>query len=404
MKAQSVLMESPPKRFGAGGSTEIKTRKQPGIWQVIWIVRYHLFGIAIILSVLSVGFYIAYLKLYSQDPPPFISVPSLPLNSDGSLLVQERSHTLISENGVCCRMGPIPSDPQLEITRIPFDFKPNYPNNSLRLDEIVFVLPVHVDANILNSNFFQFSRRHISSLVIVQDCPQTSGFYKEEFNKIKLHGRMNFHFKEVSTLFHSDQDNVYTVCTEAPGQGLSHKLKKGFQVALALFPQAKWIVKVDVDSYVFVENLIKLLTRFDFRKKYYLGEVLEFSEHQLAMFYNAGGGYAVSLGAAGDVDKCTVTISTREDVDMGFCMQANNVPALNIAGFYDGSLVKKYIPAHLNQKKVSDNHPRYQSALAADPIVVHKMSLEEAYLWDFIRFKEAWPNVDPKPEMFTRKL
>jgi hypothetical protein len=372
------------------------------VYEVAWLVRYQLLSVLVVFSLLCSFMGYLYITFYTPVHTSSDQQQHIPVLKQSD--IQGKSYALQAMDGICCRMGPPSNEPNIITQRILPDYRTTKNGTHIDIKQVVFLIPVHVDTDILKSNFFQFSRKHVANLIVIQDCPTSQGTQREPINRLTLHGKLNYHLKEVTTHFRDEDDQVYTVCVQnSINDGISRKVRRGMKAALELFPKAKWFVKLDVDSYLLVENILHMLSKFNQEKPYYLGQVLEFSEHQLSIFYQSGGGYVLSRPALKESLDCIVTISTREDVDLGFCMKSRDIPAINIQGFYDSSLLKAHIPAYLGQRKVSKDHPKYQPALAILPMIIHKMSLEEGFLWEYLLNRNSVPLSDFQPEVYSRK-
>lgn len=112
------------------------------------------------------------------------------------------------------------------------------------------------------------------------------------------------------------------------------------------FEGARWFVKADDDSVLFVDNLVELLAKFDHNGYYYIGGnsecIAQNDQHSFNMGFG-GGGYAVSYPLAKvlvkNLDGCIKRYPTLygEDSIMQSCIAELGVPFTREPGFHQVS-------------------------------------------------------------------
>ncbi|XP_010872487.2 glycoprotein-N-acetylgalactosamine 3-beta-galactosyltransferase 1 [Esox lucius] len=124
---------------------------------------------------------------------------------------------------------------------------------------------------------------------------------------------------------------VLALETEEGRENLYNKTINAFKILHdSYLDKADWFLKADDDTYVIVENLRLLLSRFSPNRPVYLGR--RFRQHVHQGYMSGGAGYVLSREAvrlyAMAVYNGTCTLSTSpEDLELGTCLQKLGVPA-----------------------------------------------------------------------------
>jgi len=163
--------------------------------------------------------------------------------------------------------------------------------------------------------------------------------------------------------FHTDHERDW--------HSLPGKVLQMFQTAAAAFPDAEVFVKVDMDTYVFYENLLRMLLRH--RKGHgvwpdYVGSVYEFADGNgtTVRYCSGGAGYIVSRRAVESLNqsRCQGPFDpSYEDVTVGRCLSRGGILPLHSTGFL-GDKVEDAL-RHWLDKPMYANHVGDPSVPAA---------------------------------------
>ncbi|CAO2817121.1 unnamed protein product [Amaranthus hypochondriacus] len=149
---------------------------------------------------------------------------------------------------------------------------------------------------------------------------------KESFPPFRVSGRGGFRFG--SSKKPSDSDRMARI------------VKESFELGL---PGIKWFVMGDDDTVFFPENLVKVLSKYDYREMYYIGAPSESVEQDVMHGYETGfggGGFAISYGLAWELVKILDGCIKRyhnfygSDEKVSACVAELGVPLTKEPGFH----------------------------------------------------------------------
>ena len=156
----------------------------------------------------------------------------------------------------------------------------------------------------------------------------------EEWSRKALAVRLTWSKRcDFKAFFYSKQDSVsldgaYALNVPEGREHLTAKTMEALRISFNLYKtQADWFLKADDDTYVIMENLKYLLSKYNAQQPFYLGHT---SSDMLRHGYNSGGaGYVLSNAAAKrvveDSDKFAASCPLDggvEDLDVGRCLSA----------------------------------------------------------------------------------
>ncbi|XP_076052715.1 glycoprotein-N-acetylgalactosamine 3-beta-galactosyltransferase 1-like isoform X2 [Oratosquilla oratoria] len=209
----------------------------------------------------------------------------------------------------------------------------------------------------------------------------------------------------------------------SPGQDtydrLWYKVTSGFQWAYNNLEDIDWVVKLDDDTFLLVENLQEALKPYDPAKPQAMGMQLKTWEWDppMSVYLSGGAGYVLSRGAVtllaekGLRDKeceTEITVTKAEDVTMGRCLHHLGISLLNSLDEKGRQRFHVYPPLdvvdprqelfwkHLWLRKISVHPYKFGiKDLSANPISFHYVDAETMYLMYYLVYviKLSVPNI-----------
>lgn len=140
---------------------------------------------------------------------------------------------------------------------------------------------------------------------------------------------------------------------------------------------ADWFLKADDDTYVVVENLRYLLSKFDTEKPLYLGR--KFSPFITQGYMSGGAGYVLSKEALRrfikgfDTGQCS-HFSSIEDMALGKCMETMKVVPVDTRDVKGRQTFHAFPPAHHLERQLPRPKPGFLIYDSYEPIEVKTTS------------------------------
>lgn len=140
------------------------------------------------------------------------------------------------------------------------------------------------------------------------------------------------------------------------------------------YPEKKWFMKADDDTFMHLDNLLDLLSEYDHNEKVYIGRAGEWGGGTAYVKYCGGGaGYVLSQRTLRDwyehIDKCE-RLPVGEDVTVGKCLRDKiGVTPIFKTGFYH-----KPPSFFLHTSQGKKDHPE---GLSPRPISFHSVQPDE---------------------------
>ncbi|KAL3874491.1 hypothetical protein ACJMK2_037500 [Sinanodonta woodiana] len=169
--------------------------------------------------------------------------------------------------------------------------------------------------------------------------------------------RCNRHFFIMTTKLQKD-DIISSVYSDQR-TNLIHKVRSAFEfIHDKYIDEVDWVFKADDDTYAIIENLRFLLSHYNASKPGYLGFI--FDKYVTNGYMSGGAGYVISRQGIKQLvqsgireNKCPV-VTTKdnpelsEDLEIGRCLESNQVPRLNSRDVYGRDTFHPYpIEQHL---------------------------------------------------------
>lgn len=148
---------------------------------------------------------------------------------------------------------------------------------------------------------------------------------------------------------------------QSAGKEIALRISRVVSETLRLeWGDVRWFVMGDDDTVFFVENLVRVLSKYDHRQMYYLGSSSESHIQNIFFSYSmayGGGGFAISYPLAKELEKMQDRCIQRypslygSDDRIQACMAELGVPLTKEVGFHQVIHNQLFNPAKLKKKK-----------------------------------------------------
>jgi len=188
----------------------------------------------------------------------------------------------------------------------------------------------------------------------------------------------------VTVFFSATPDSsLPLVALEGSEEGtiINEKVFRMFKYMWETYPDKKWFIKADDDTYLHLENLVSFLGSFDWREPIYVGRAGEWgSGPELVRYCGGGAGYILSRKALQMwypyIDRCQ-RLSVGEDVSIGKCLRDKvSIEPIWRTGFYH-----RPPEFFLTNPQGKMDHPE---GLSPRPISFHSVSPERMYELEYL--------------------
>ncbi|KAJ3120730.1 hypothetical protein HK098_004270 [Nowakowskiella sp. JEL0407] len=143
--------------------------------------------------------------------------------------------------------------------------------------------------------------------------------------------------------------NVIVPDTKSRGWRMdAHKNLPGFRLLYEKFPNARWYMMIDDDTYLYTDNLIQEVERLNWNDDYYMGAPNKFKGcdgvkdiHQSPLFAHGGSGILISSGAMKklvepiNINRCISKYKTcwAGDIRTALCLRDLEITITKMSGF-----------------------------------------------------------------------
>jgi hypothetical protein len=154
-----------------------------------------------------------------------------------------------------------------------------------------------------------------------------------------------------------------------------------FKYVWEQYPEKKWFIKADDDTYIHFDNLLDMLSEYNHEEEVYIGRAGEWGTGSSYVRYCGGGaGYVLSQKTLSKwypfIDKCE-RLRVGEDASVGKCLRdkAHVTPTFK-TGFYHKT-PHFYFTNPIGQR----DHPE---GLTPRPLTFHSVQPEQMYEIDYL--------------------
>ncbi|KAJ3219209.1 hypothetical protein HDU67_002205 [Dinochytrium kinnereticum] len=261
----------------------------------------------------------------------------------------------------------------MPIRPIPPPLRP-YQTNDTRFDDFAIALKTGQDtsATRVSVQLITFLT-HIKHKIVIGDSPNEyigfhpvidvySGLYEHTARLLeeKERGKVNANMTNTTaTLPSKARRSLPDVIANVDGtRGWeldAHKNLPGFQLLYAKYPNAKWFLMIDDDSYVFMDNLLDLVKGLNHEENHYMGNANVFTGCDGVNnfgdgpeFAHGGSGILMSRGAlkamVGGIEKCIIKYQDcwAGDIRTALCLRDHKILVKGTEGFSGDPPNKNY--------------------------------------------------------------